>query len=290
MKKIFLAVFLIFSTVIIANETAITFPDIIGFEKDGDISVYDESNLYEYIDGAADGYIQLGFKKLTVQIYTKNEDTSFTVDIYEMKDTPSGFGIFKKEKSTANSISIGSDGYYENGMLNFYKGKYYVKLSSFGLGENDKKILNDSAKLISEQLKVEKKKTMFDCFPIKNRVPNSEQYIGNDFLGHGFLHSAFTVKLTDNNIEINPFIIKTKNPAEIIEIINNYKSLLKKKNKVISFNENMMSFYDPYYRNSGKMYLLQKDNVIIGLFSKNEEKAISLIKTIEKKIKEIDIK
>lgn len=54
---------------------------------------FDGGSLWGYIDGGADVYLEYGFKKLLVQEVDIN-NINLKIDIYEMNDSESAFGIF----------------------------------------------------------------------------------------------------------------------------------------------------------------------------------------------------
>ena len=262
-------------------------PEIKGFTLKGKPSYYTPDNLYEYINGAADLYLNFKFKKLSVFEYRNKSKGAITVDIYEHKDINNGFGIYCSEKpSDGNFLNIGTEGYYETGVLNFFKGRYYTKISCFGVKKNEKSILTELAKNFSKQFKTKTgKPEALIGFPEKNKVKNSEKYISQNFLGHSFFHSAFTVDYSLDKTTYQIFIVETDSKAEIKKIIESYLSFLKKKNVEVIKKNGMISFIDPYYKSKGKMYIKYKNNHLWGLFCKDQKKAISIINLIDSRLK-----
>jgi hypothetical protein len=89
------------------------------------------SNLFEYIDGGADVYLQYGLAGMVHQEYRAG-DTDITTDIYDMGDALHAFGMYAAERSPDYQfIPMGAEGYSNDGMLNFLRGRYYVKLLGF---------------------------------------------------------------------------------------------------------------------------------------------------------------
>ena len=100
-----LAALIISSSIPFASD--FTFPDIEGWTKAGSPQVYDKDSLYNYINGAADSYIELTYK-------------SGNSDFWETKS----FGFYMKEDifhievsgyvhdSTVGGDSIGYPGWY----------------------------------------------------------------------------------------------------------------------------------------------------------------------------------
>lgn len=261
--------------------------EVPGFTLKSKPAHYSADNLYEYINGAADLYLNYFFNKLSVFEYRNKQKGSITIDIYEHKDINNGFGIYSSEKpSEGDFLKIGTEGYYEQGILNFFKGKFYVKISSFGIKENEKNILTKVAENFSKQFeKTTGNPEILSAFPIKNKVKNSERYIAKNFLGHSFLHSAFTSDYSENETVYQVFVIETESEKEIKNILNNYKLFLKKKNILLKNENGILHFIDPYYKNKGIMFLKHKNNHLWGLFCKDNKKAAGIINFIENKIK-----
>ena len=87
------------------------------------------ADLYEYIDGEAAGYHAYDFVALLNQAY-KVQDADVTVDIYDMGAPTNAFGVYAAECSPENHfVEIGAEGYLGDSALNFWQGRYYVKLS-----------------------------------------------------------------------------------------------------------------------------------------------------------------
>jgi len=121
--------------------------------KLGEPMTFSPETLYDYINGAAEIYLQYNFQELVVQEYENDAGAFVTIEIYR-HDTPlNTFGIYSQERYFEGTfLKIGAQGYYENGILSFFKGRYYVKLSSYGLGEKEESMLISLAKTLDGQL------------------------------------------------------------------------------------------------------------------------------------------
>lgn len=268
-----------------AGGTDITgiFPGFEGWTKKGKPDLYTPDNLFEYINGAAEVFLSYDFVKLATLTYENNKENSFTVDVYQHSSDRNGFGIYSQEKPQKGDFrDIGTQGYYEKGVLNFLKGSFYVKMSGYDLGDNDEKVLTFAAKELAKALEGGVDfPAVAKCFPGKGKIANSEAYINKNFLGHAFLHSAFVADYEIDGREFKVFIIETGKPEEVKEILNNYTALLKKKGIPLEQKENLYRFQDPYYRSSGMMNMKMEKNYLWGLFSKNNTAAESFIREIQ---------
>lgn len=272
-----------------AGGTDITgiFPGFEGWTKKGKPDLYTPDNLFEYINGAAEVFLSYDFVKLATLTYENKQENSFTVDVYQHSSDRNGFGIYSQEKPQKGDFrDIGTQGYYEKGVLNFLKGSFYVKMSGYDLGDNDEKVLTTAAKELAKTLEGGVDfPTAVKCFPEKGKIANSEAYINKNFLGHSFLHSSFVADYEIDGRKFQVFIIETGKPEEAEEILNNYTDFLKKKGIPVEQKEKLYRFQDPYYRSSGMMNMKMGKNYLWGLFSKNNTAAEFFIREIEKNLK-----
>lgn len=158
----------------------------------GSATVYNSESLYQYIDGGADIYLLYDFRALLHQDF-RSGATELTADIYEMSKPEDAFGIYASERSPGyRFIPIGAEGYRDNGILNFFEDRYYVKLS--GSGANVDKLLDQFARLLSSRIGGARTlPPLLERLPRQHRVLHSEQYVKKDPLGHAFLAPAYVV-------------------------------------------------------------------------------------------------
>ncbi|MCK7531147.1 MAG: hypothetical protein MZV63_08950 [Marinilabiliales bacterium] len=116
----------------LASSIALTgqqlFPDLKGYKTVSDYPVYTPDDLWDYINGAADAYLALGFIDLNITEYVKGR-TVIKAEIYRFGDDAEAFGIYSMERSPGyDFIQVGVQGYNEEGIVHFYKDRYYIKI------------------------------------------------------------------------------------------------------------------------------------------------------------------
>jgi hypothetical protein len=231
---------------------------------------YYPENLFEYINGAAEIYLSYGFKELIVAEYKKSDTSDTTaVEIYDMGDHKNSFGIYSAERYPDNEfVSLGTQGYVEEGALNFLVGRYYIKLLCFDCEDrSDKTLQAFSEEIVS---RVEDKggfPVLLNAFPMEGRLPNSEKYILNNFMGYRFLHDGYLANYEVDGLSFDCFLIEGENPDEAQIMLQQYLEA-----KGASNVQKISSGYqikDRYYHN---IYLDLVKNYICGVMKIKEGK------------------
>jgi hypothetical protein len=204
--------------------------DLSGWKNTAEPRFFEPANLWEYINGQAELYIQYGFQLVVTSDYgMKEEESSIIVEIYQMESALHGFGIYAAERSPEDSfIDVGVQGYIAEDILNFWKGPYYVKITSLEFSDSMKDTLNTFAKIISHKISGEYAlPELFAFFPEKNKVANSERFIPSNFMGHSFLKNGYLVDYQYHGFPYQIFLIESSSPVEAEESFAQYVEFLK---------------------------------------------------------------
>lgn len=177
-----------------AQDPGTLLPVLRGWFTLAEATRYLPEDLYEFIDGAADGFLECDFRELVFQSYHGLGGSNLAVEIYRHADPDAAFGIYSQERSAASRVlRIGAEGYHEPGILNFVKGPFYVKLNGYKLGRRDPAILERAARLIAARIPGPARlPALLKAFPEEGRVAGSTRYLRRNALGYLFLASAFT--------------------------------------------------------------------------------------------------
>jgi hypothetical protein len=162
--------------------------------KPGAPAKFYSTDLYRYLDGGADAYLDYGLVAMIHREF-KAGDVDLTVDIYDMGDPLRAFGIYSAERSPDYLfIPIGVEAHVDVGSLGFLQAHYYVKLSAFGDESRTPTVLEKAAKSIEARIgPVGKLPRPVTWFPVAWQVPSSQKYIVKAPLGHDCLAPATTM-------------------------------------------------------------------------------------------------
>lgn len=104
--------------------------EILGWRMTEKPGIFEGDNLFELIDGGADLYYEYGFVKVLSVHYADPANTNLLVEVYEMEDSQSAYGIFSITRQTsAWSEKFGSLAAIEGSYISFWKSRYYVTVS-----------------------------------------------------------------------------------------------------------------------------------------------------------------
>jgi len=210
-----------------AGEQASFFPQIDGWKMTGSPARYTPENLFEYVDGAADAFLQFDFEELLTANYANANKVEVTVDIYHHRDAVRAFGMYTQERPPGSTpIRVGVEGNAGPDHLEFVKGPYYVKLAA--AGGKPAPFLRPFAEAVADKLAGSKQPPpVLRCFPSKGKRPRAEKLSARNFLGHAFLHDAAVVPYEIDGARFRLFALQGKDQADVRDMIQRYRALAK---------------------------------------------------------------
>lgn len=284
--------FAFFVMTVSAQETAemkTLLPDVSGWELVEEPQFYFPESLFEYINGAAEIYISYDFQKLAVAQYEEEESSSnISLEIYDMGSPVTAFGIYSAERFPDNQfIDIGSQGYIEEGTLNFLAGSYYIKMLCFDCGENWDTYLKDFARRIDSAIDADPGfPAPVKAFPEKNLVPNSQKFILKNFMGYSYLHDGYQADYEAGENEFTAFIIEGQSELDAEQMLEQY--LESKKDQKTDKGDFGYHIKDRYYKN---IYITQAGNFLCGVMKiqdGNEDTGISFLEQLAANVKSLN--
>jgi len=191
------------------------FPDLKGYKTVSDYPVYTPDDLWDYINGAADAYLALGFIDLNITEYVKGREVIKT-EIYRFSDDAEAFGIYSMERSPGYSfIPVGVQGYREEGVLHFYKDRYYIKIMTHSKSRKAGGRMEELARLIDGRIEGSNKfPALLDLFPLEGRLINEETYLLESVLGHEYLRNAFRASYEVAEERFDIYLFRCSNSDE----------------------------------------------------------------------------
>jgi hypothetical protein len=151
-------------------------PEISGWKAAGKDSIYNRSTLFDYIDGGAELYLSYGFKEVINRRYKSEEKPDIVVDIFDMVTAPNAFGVFSQSMETVDK-SFGQGSQISNGLIIFWKDRYYVSIMAHPETDESRKTLHTIAAIIDRAITKEGTlPTVIKLLPEKALVKESIRY------------------------------------------------------------------------------------------------------------------
>ncbi len=205
--------------------------DIENWAPDGAPRFFDDGNLWEFINGAAEGYLTYGFEEVVTADYiqqggdqTVGGDQS-VIDIYRMKDPVNAYGIYSQERNANyDFMDIGVEGYLGGTVLNFWRGPYYIKITVFDDKDELKAKMIEMGNHIAGKIDdPATEPAEVGYFPTENQLPYSVQYLPKDVLGQSYLVNAFESKYQDGDQEYKIILASMDDSEAATEAMARYR-------------------------------------------------------------------
>lgn len=160
-----------------------------GWVKLDDDRIFNQENLYDYINGGAELYLSFGSSKVFNRIYSNTAGQEILVDIFYMNSPQDAFGVFS---FTVGEIGTdyGQQSQIAPGAIVFWKDKFYVSIFSNPVTEESTNLMSKLAKLIDESItEIGKLPEILDFLPTTNLDLQSIRY----FRHHVWMNSHYFI-------------------------------------------------------------------------------------------------
>jgi len=248
--------------------------------------------LFELIDGGADIYMEYGFSQVITAEYIDPSQNKIQVEIYEMTDDPSAYGIFSISQQTAEwSEEYGNLSVVKDDYIFFWKSKYYINLSWSSRQYIDEPLLAKLAGLVD--LKIQEAgefPLLVKSFLVDKSGIKTIYLKGNIALSNFYYFDYKDIFRINQGIAWTPggyqrIIIKYIDPAEAIEIMTSARQSISNNKR---FTDVTMAFQGLSCRdNKGNQILIRQINEYIAVLVGLEEN-ITLVPLMDKVSMEIE--
>jgi len=199
------------------------------WRRAGAVTRYTAENLYDYIDGSAPFVISFGFRSLATADYRRADEPVTTVDLYDMGSSDNAFALFRnKANLEAEPVEVGTEGAGSEARIEFWQGPYYVAVSNPSPDESEKvlALARDVAKSLPA---TDAWPAYLKLLPKTDRVPRSEKYLPDSFLGYACLKRAVSARYKCGDAEVTLFACRYDTPQAAAQALDAFKAQLEKK-------------------------------------------------------------
>jgi hypothetical protein len=180
------------------SEGASDFPAVEGWTQTGESLTYDVENLWEYINGAAELFVEYGVQ--TVRTADLDADgVAVTVDLYDMGTPLHAYGVFERERPSGgeifpNATAVVISPPYQALLL---KGAVYGKVNVFE-GELTEPLGRDLLQALAASIPGPTTPPQeLELLPSEGRVAGTEGYKPEAFLGQTELSECLYADYVD---------------------------------------------------------------------------------------------
>jgi hypothetical protein len=154
---------------------------VAGWKKSEAVRVFGGADLYGYIDGGAELFLELGFDRLTLQKFRSGAN-EFAVEIYRMTDPAAATGIYlMKCGKPTHDPSFAPRHTINRHQLMFVRERYFVTVNNLSGADRMSSELVKFGSLVAARLPADRIPAELSLLPAAGLVPGSERIVRGPF-------------------------------------------------------------------------------------------------------------
>jgi len=159
-----------------------------GWKKAGPGRIFLQTDLFNYIDGGADLFLEFGFERLAVQRYARGP-AELVLEVYQMQNPEAALGVFIMKNGRAESAAqppeLGHGDRYQRLLL---RGNCFISINNPGGTEALLPVMDALAAGVLASIPKQASKDLFAVLPREKRLAGTERF----FRGPVGLQSIYT--------------------------------------------------------------------------------------------------
>ncbi|MEW6668640.1 MAG: DUF6599 family protein [Thermodesulfobacteriota bacterium] len=203
--------------------------EIPGLKARSGVEFYVPQNLFDYMNGQAEMYLDYGFRLLLTREYAARDGSPITVEIFRMAGPAEAFGIYAAERTMEDrDFQVGVEGFQGDNVLAFWKGPYYVKILCAKASPAAAALLQKTGAAAADKIRGDYSRPgLFSFFPEEFRVRRSERLIPRNFLGQPYLKNGCRVDYEKQGRGYQIFLLQEGSQEEIQKSFQRYQDFLR---------------------------------------------------------------
>jgi hypothetical protein len=190
MKRIVVFGLLLCSVQLLPAFQAAVLPEhlISGWARAGPLKEFQGRNLFNYIDGGAEIFLEFGFDRLLVQDYRKG-NSEIVLELYQMESPVSALGIYLMKCGVETPIEgVPARNSGDKTQFTILKGRAFIHINNPEGKESLLPVMVDLARGLLKSIPQGEPVMLLDELPLEGRIPGSERLIRGPYA----LQSIFT--------------------------------------------------------------------------------------------------
>jgi len=231
-----------------------------GWSQKNEVRTFEPDNLFDYMDGNAEGYIIYGFAKMK-GVTCASGDDSILIDVSEMESAELAYGMFSANRHPRHDvIKLGTAGQLMPRKATFVKGKYYVE---FAANQDAAETLEAYARAMEPELPgpTDLPGTI-EWFPKENLTAGSVRLVPQSVLGLRMLTRGYIGQYDDGRA----FVVEEESPEAASAVMDKFRERLAD-NTAADVADEAVTGKDRYL---GMMFVVRKGKYIVGTVTRKE--------------------
>lgn len=118
-----------------------------------EVRVFKGDELFTYIDGGAEIFMEYGFKQVATANYSDKNNNQFQVEIYEMTDSAAAYGAYTFYlNGEGKSFNAGTEGAFIDYYAAFWKGNFLTVITTSVYNDSLAQVFQELATLINNKI------------------------------------------------------------------------------------------------------------------------------------------
>lgn len=262
-----------------------------GWTLEGPVKTYTPDDLFEYINGEAELYLQYGFKDLVSGYYLngKNEKQGLSADVYRMGSPLEAFGIYARYRGMGvRIVEVGQEGFVSAAQMMFCQGRFFVQLNASGTANLDPGIFLSLARTLSRNLPDPPEAIRdLELLKVSGFIPGSEKYVPAGVLGYPFFNKGLMGQVLQQDRPLRIFVLLGDSAAEARRAVLAYEKALSEKGLTVqrkpSAAGDVLYVRDPLY---GGLCLQIRERYVLGVLDLSDPAAgLALLRQLQERFR-----
>jgi len=128
--------------------------EVPNWKRSDDVRVFSGKGLYDYIDGAGEIFVKYDFREVATSEYEHAQTGDLiAIDVYDMGSANEAFGIYSYSRYPgAEFLDAGNEAFVTETSLDFWEGRFYVKVQAFQVGDETTAAMKEFSQWIAGRI------------------------------------------------------------------------------------------------------------------------------------------
>ncbi|MBI4876196.1 MAG: hypothetical protein HY822_16290 [Acidobacteria bacterium] len=201
---------------------------VAGWQQQGPVRSFEADNLFEYMDGNAEGYLIYQFQRMK-GVSCRQGEVTLIFDISEMADPDSAYGMFAANRDQRQpSEALGMGGQIVPRKAIFAKDKYYVEIAANPAGDHTA-TLRAFSQAIGKRIQGRTSlPEAISWFPTEKLVRDSIRMVPESLLGLRLLKRGWVAQYESGKA----FIMREASPEVAAQTMEKFKARIAQSGQV----------------------------------------------------------